>query len=202
MRMNWLSILTGFTGLGSWWGMWLDMAVGLVSTFPVLALMQVAVPSIPAAVALCIGLAFAGSVCGVFIGSISGAGLAFITLLLRRFFYTTLQYRALMLVNTLIATFVMSFYLVASMTGFYGGNRRVDLLTVMIPVTIATLAACYYSQKLADWYLQNERGRKKKRSPAPAELKREGWFDLHPPLSDDLDEQEHQQRHIHADEDV
>jgi len=186
MKKNWQSVLIGFTGLSTWWGARLGLLLGFTCGLP----------------ALVYGIAFIllAIMGGAIVGAINGIVLGIITLLLRNFSYNPSQYRNIMLIATIITTFGMSFMLFSSIGKFYSGMGRVDLVVVLLPSVLVTIAAGYQSQKLAAWYLQHEYSKKKKRYPD--ESHGEEYSDMHPSLSEALDDEENQQQNIHSGKDT
>jgi len=97
-------------------------------------------------------LGMLGAVTGILLGGFNGIVLDIVAVV---FFYsrdTQTRYKFVALIVALAITFLSSFFWFSAIMTYYSATGSVELWAVLIPTTIATIAAGYASQRIARWY--------------------------------------------------
>jgi hypothetical protein len=211
MKMKPLATFHAFIGLGALWGMILGLATGLIVTL--VQLLPALLSTLPLVLLLtAIFYILSGTLLGALLGGLQGTLVALFTYFFQEHPNSKIdsqreiatQYRAAIVFMSALTMLSLPLLLTFQSNRSYSGSGvwQIDWLTGLVLSAMLAIASGFVGYKLTGWYMVKEYGEKKKGYPRPDEATQEGYSELHPPLSDNLDNQEHQQRHIHPDEDI
>lgn len=150
--MTRITLVLKFLGLSAFWGLVIGGAMGLIGGL---------LGGLYIALFVCV----LGAITGILLGGLYGVVWGTITAVFFHSGTVESRYKLFGMIAAIAITFPCAFVLFSSSLNYYSAIGRVELWVILIPTTIATIAAGYASQRVSKWYLEQQRSQQSGDNP-------------------------------------